>query len=61
MRGTHSDVVADFISQAGESDLFFIGIEVEMSVESLTRWEMIFVPSASSVNLIAKKLEEMLG
>lgn len=61
MRGTHSDIVADFISQAGESDLFFIGIEVEMSVESLTRWEMIFVPSASSVNLIAKKLEEMLG
>jgi len=59
-RGPHSEVVADFVSRAGESDSVFIGIEVEMSVESLTRWEMIFVPRAASVSLVAGKLEEML-
>lgn len=60
-RGPHSEVIADFVSEAGESDSVFIGIEVEMKVESLTRWEMIFVPRPSSVDLVARKLEEMLG
>lgn len=59
-KGPHSEVVADFVSQAGESDSVFIGIEVEMSVESLTRWEIIFVPRAASVSMVAEKIEEML-
>lgn len=59
-KGPHSEVVADFVSRAGESDSVFIGIEVEMSVESLTRWEIIFVPRAASVSMVAEKIEEML-
>ncbi len=59
-RGPHSDVVADFIDRIGDSDSVFIGIEVEMSVESLSRWEMIFVPRARAIGLVAEKLKEML-
>ncbi|MGB9590559.1 MAG: chemotaxis protein CheC [candidate division WOR-3 bacterium] len=59
-RGPHSDVIADFIGRIGEYDSIFIGIEIEMTVESLSRWEMIFVPKAASVGLVAEKLEDML-
>ncbi len=59
-RGSHSDVVAEFVKNAGEADSVFIGIEVEMGVESLSRWEMIFVPRTRAIGLVAEKLEEML-
>lgn len=54
-------MVADFVGQAGESDSLFIGVDVEMKAESFARWEIIFVPWAASVNMVADKLREMLG
>ncbi|MEO0146698.1 MAG: chemotaxis protein CheC [candidate division WOR-3 bacterium] len=60
-RGPHGDIVSGFVDQAGTPGSLFIGIEVEMRVESKVTWEMIFVPLQESIAIFAEKIGEMLG